>query len=212
MPTVKGSKEFRLTLGVALKGDRRPQLGERKLPRAGAAKPTTDARTVHQALARTAGAEAILKEVPSLDRFQRWLPVATFSVCQKTGTATYLDIWDADHFDGFTDMQRCITDCRAWFSADGYQFWGSAQTKTGRINCYFRAPTAGAYVCNAQLLSHGGPAQVECLIDDFNYGPLPFNGPINQPHPANLSAGYHSFRIRQRSGSLFFISLTVWRA
>ena len=49
----------------------------------------------------------------------------------------------------------------------------------------------------------------ECLIDLFSYGPLPFNGTINQPHPATLSAGYHSFSIRQQVGAFFFISLNV---
>ena len=129
----------------------------------------------------------------------------------STDDGEVLDIWDADHFDGFTDMQRNLLQCRVWFSADGFTFWDSPQTKTGRINCYFRAPSAGNYVCNVQLQSYAGPAQVECLIDSFNYGPLPFNGSINQPHPAWLSTGYHSFRIRQMSGSFFFISLTVWK-
>lgn len=70
---------------------------------------------------------------------------------------------------------------------------------------------AGNYVCNVQLQSYSGPAQVECLIDDYNYGPLPVNGTINQPHPAALNAGFHHFRIRQRVGSFFFHSLSVWR-
>ena len=52
---------------------------------------------------------------------------------------------------------------------------------------------------------------MDCLIDSFNFGPLPFNGSINQPHPSSLSAGYHSFHIRQMSGRFFFIGLTVWQ-
>ena len=109
-------------------------------------------------------------------------------------------------------MKQCLAICRAWFSADGFTFWDSPQTKTGRINCYFKAPTAGNYVCTAQLESYGGPAQVECLIDAFNFGPLGFNGAISQPHPAALSAGYHSFRIRQKAGAFFFVGLTVWKS
>ena len=54
-------------------------------------------------------------------------------------------------------------------------------------------------------------AQVECLIDNSSYGPLPFTGSVLQPHFATLSAGGHSFRIRQMSGSFFFLSLTVYR-
>lgn len=129
----------------------------------------------------------------------------------KTGTARFLDMWDVDHFDGFTDMQRCLTDCRAWFSADGFTFWDSPETKTGRINCFFNAPSTGTYICDAQLQSFGGSAVVECRIDSSSFGNLPFNGSITQPHTCNLTTGGHSFRIRQVSGSFFFIGLTVWK-
>ena len=204
-------RQFRLTLGKATRGDVKPRIDLRKAARVTAAKPPIAASTVLRALKKTPGAKLVLEKAPKLGKLSLYQPVATFSVCQKTGTATYLDIWDSDHFDGFTDMQRCLTDCRAWFSANGYKGWGSGETKTGRINCYFRAPTSGSYVCNVQLQSHGGLAVVQCLIDNFNFGPLPFNGTINQPHPCNLSAGYHHFRIRQQSGSFFFNSLTVWK-
>jgi hypothetical protein len=166
-----------------------------------------------EALKATRGASAVLERLPNLENLELWLPTAYFSVCLKTGSARYLDIWDTDHFDGFTDMQRCLNDCRAWFSGDGYDFWGSGQTKTGRINCYFTAPTAGIYTCNARLQSFptNSPAVVECLIDNSSFGPLTVLGTINQPHMTNLSAGGHHFRIRQRSGSFFFLSLTVWK-
>jgi len=203
-------REYRLVLGKTLKAVPLPR-AKRRVTRVMPAKIIIAPKILVRALKATAGAKELIKHIPTLAKWQAWSPTATFSVCQKTGTAKYLDIWDADHFDGFTDMQRCITDCRAWFSADGYTFWDSPQTKTGRINCYFRAPSTGNYVCNAQLQSHAGPAMVECLIDSHSYGPLPFNGSINQPHPWPLSAGYHSFRIRQISGSFFFISLTVWK-
>jgi hypothetical protein len=206
------SEKYRLVLGEGGKGVRLPARAERRIARVTPAQPTMAAATVVRALKATRGADAILKDRPRFADVRLYLPVATFSVCLKTGTATWLDIWDADHFDGFTDMQRCVADCRAWFSADGYTYWDSPQTKTGRVNCYFRAPSAGNYVCNAQLQSHGGPAAVECLIDSFSFGQLPFSGSINQPHPCSLSAGYHHFRIRQVRGSFFFISLTVWRA
>jgi hypothetical protein len=149
--------------------------------------------------------------VPSLARASLYVPTASFTVCAKTGTATYLDIWDADHFDGVSDMKRNLSECRAWFSAEGYAVWDAPQTKSGRINCYFRAPATGHYSCTVVLRSYGGPATVECLIDAFNFGPLPFNGLKVQPHPAILAAGYHSFRIRQLAGAFFFESLTVWR-
>jgi hypothetical protein len=166
-----------------------------------------------EALRATAGADEVFKQIPSIENFDLWVFIAYFSVCSKSGTARYLDLWDTDHFDGFTDMQKCLNDCRAWFSADGYTTWGSGETRTGRVNCYFTAPSNGDYVCTAGLQSYptGSPAQVECLIDNSSFGPLPFTGTIFQSHPATLSAGGHHFRIRQRSGSFFFLSLTVWR-
>jgi hypothetical protein len=166
-----------------------------------------------EALKATRGASAVLERIPNLENLELWLPTAYFSVCLKTGTARYLDIWDADHFDGFTDMQHCVNDCRAWFSGDGYQVWGSGQTKTGCINCYFIAPEGGNYTCNARLQSYptSSPAVVECLIDNNSFGPLTVLGTINQPHMTSLAAGGHHFRIRQVSGAFFFLSLTVWK-
>jgi hypothetical protein len=166
-----------------------------------------------EAIKATKGGSDVLKRLPNLEKLELWFPTAIFRVCFKSGTARYLDIWDTDHFDGFTDMQRSLNDCRAWFSGDGYDFWGSDQTKTGRINCYFDAPTAGNYVCNARLESYPSTSQasVECRIDNNSFGPLTWTGTINQPHISSLSKGGHHFRIRQRSGSFFFLSLTVWK-
>jgi len=166
-----------------------------------------------EALKATAGASDILKAHPKFVDLPLWQFTAFFSVCRKTGTARYLDLWDTDHFDGFTDMQRCLNDCTAWFAASGYDFWGSGGTKSGRVNCYFIAPTAGRYTCNARLRSFpsNAPAQVECLIDSTSFGPLNVLGTIDQPHLTNLSAGGHHFRIRQLSGAFFFLSLSIWK-
>jgi hypothetical protein len=202
--------EFQLSLQKVSSVDRAPTQSERpSAPRA--ARLIVEPRVIAKALRSTAGFASVEAVIPGIAKWQLWQSVASFSVCQKTGTATWLDIWDADHFDGFTNMQRCVSDCRAWFSADGYTFWGSAQTKTGRVNCYFRAPVDGNYICTAQLQSYNGAATVECLIDSSTFGLLPFNGTKVQPHPCNLRAGYHSFRIRQVSGSFFFVGLTVMR-
>lgn len=202
--------EFRLTLGETLGVVKPPVQKERRAP-ARAPRLNLDPRSIARALKATPGAKEVIALAPDLVRWELWFPVATFTVCHKTGAARWLDIWDADHFDGFTDMASCLADCRVWFSDQGYAFWGSAQTRTGRINCYFDAPSNGTYVCNVQLQSFGGPAQVQCLIDDFNFGPLPFNGTIQQPHTRMLSAGGHSFRIRQDFGSFFFVGMTIWR-
>jgi hypothetical protein len=203
-------KPFRLSMGRSTQATRLPSKAARKVGSVRPVRASTTATQALRALKATRGAAELLAEMPSLGNANAWTQIAFFSVCQKTGTATYLDIWDADHFDYFTDMQRELTDCRVWFSDQGFAAWNSPQTHTGRINCYFRAPSTGNYVCNVQLQSFAGPAMVECLIDTYDFGPLPFNGAIVQPHPSYLSAGYHSFKINQLSGAYFFIGMTVW--
>jgi hypothetical protein len=175
--------------------------------------PTT--REIVRAFEKSRGYEDIIARIPKAKTVAGWekgTQVAYFSVCKKSGSAWWLDFWDCDHFDAFTDVQRSVSDCRAWFSHTGYSDWGSAQTATGRINCYFNAAVAGNYSCVAQLQSYpaSSRATVECLIDNHSFGPLPFTGTILQPHFSTLGAGNHHFRIRQMSGAFFFLSLTVY--
>src|SRR5436309_8360372 len=122
--------EFRLTMGESKALEAPPQKERPAAPRA--AKLELDPRRIARALKATPGFKEIKAKIPDLANWQTWwpFPVATFTVCQKTGTAAWLDIWDDDHFDGFTDMQRDLSDCRVWFSANGYTFWDSAETKT----------------------------------------------------------------------------------
>ncbi len=207
------NEKYRMKMLLAkrtLKTERRP----RPITRS-PVKPAT--RDVVRAFLRTPGHEGILARIPKAATVAGWekgTQVAYFSVCSKTGPAVgWLDIWDSDNFDGFTDMARDVSSCWAWFSAGGYSTWGSAQTTTGRINCSFYADTAGDYSCVVNLQSYpsSSGATVECLIDNNSFGPLPFTGTILQPHFSALSPGLHHFRIRQQSGSFFFLSLTVYR-
>ncbi len=203
---------FKLTLGRSKESvepvvEGRPRKAAVRRPQL-----TLEPRLIAKALRATPGIDEVVKASPNLLKWPSWFPVATFTACQKTGTALWLDVWDADHFDLYTDMARCLADCRIWFSANGFTTWDSPQTKTGRICMTFRAPTDGDYVCHVQLQSDAGPATVDCMIDSFDFGPLPFNGSISQPHPAFLSAGLHQFKIHQLSGSYFFVGMSVWRA
>jgi hypothetical protein len=209
MPVSKGFRMKFLDSKKVLKTESRP----RPIARVNV-KPTT--AEIFRAFKKSRGYEDIIARVPKAATPAGWdrgTRVAYFSVCSKTGSAQFLDLWDCDHFDFFTDMQRSISDCRAWFSDKGFTSWGSAETRTGRINCFFNASAAGAYSCVAQLQSHpaASNATVECLIDNSSFGPLSFSGTILQPHFSMLSAGGHHFRIRQVSGAFFFLSLTVYR-
>jgi len=209
MPVDKAYRMTILKSTRALKIERRPP----RVPRVNV-KPTT--REILQVFKKARGYDAVVARIPKAATLAGWdkgTQVAYFSVCSKSGSALWLDIWDADHFDGVTDMPRSVADCRAWFSHTGYTTWGSLQTATGRVNCYFNAAVAGDYSCVAQLASYpaASGATVECLIDNSSFGPLPFTGTILQPHFSTLSAGGHHFRIRQMNGSFFFLSLTVYR-
>jgi hypothetical protein len=173
--------------------------------------PTT--AEIVRAFRRSPGYEDIIARIPKAETAVGWdkgTQVAYFSVCKKSGSAKFLDLWDCDHFDFVSDMQKSINDCRAWFSHKGFTTWGSGETPTGRINCFFNAAVAAPYSCVVQL--QGNPsATVECLIDNNSFGNLPFSGTITQPHFSNLSAGNHHFRIRQVTGAFYFLSLTVYR-
>ncbi|NNE75482.1 MAG: hypothetical protein HKN31_00210, partial [Pricia sp.] len=94
--------EYRLVLGKGPKGETRLPKSKRRVARVTPAKPTIEPQKVVRAVKATAGSKELIKQIPNLVNWQIWLPTATFTVCQKTGTATYLDIWDADHFDNFT--------------------------------------------------------------------------------------------------------------
>lgn len=176
--------------------------------------PTT--AEIVRAFKRSRGYEDVIARIPKAETVAGWdkgTQVAYFSVCSKSGSAKFLDLWDCDHFDGVSDMKKSVADCRAWFSHTGFSTWGSGQTKTGRINCFFTAAVAGDYSCVVQLQSNpvASSATVECLIDNNSFGNLPFTGTIIQPHFSTLSAGGHHFRIRQVTGAFFFLSLTVYR-
>lgn len=191
-----------------VKRDRRPAAGARVN-----VKPTT--AQIVRAFRRSPGAGEILVTIPKAATVQGWdkgTQIAYFSVGSKSGSAQYLDLWDCDHFDFVSDMRKSVADSRAWFSHSGYSSWGSGQTKTGQINCYFNAPASGYYSCVAQLRSDPPTARstVECLIDNSSFGQLPFTGTILQSHFSNLSAGGHHFRIRQLDGAFSFLSLTVY--
>jgi hypothetical protein len=209
MPVDKRSRMKIITSSRALKTERRRAPVSRVN-----VKPTTS--EIVRAFKKAPGYEEIVARIPKAATVAGWdkgTQVAYFSVCSKSGSAQFLDLWDCDHFDFVSDMKKSVADCRAWFSHAGFSTWGSAQTKTGRVNCFFNASTAGSYSCVAQLRADplSSTSKVECLIDNNSFGLLTFSGTILQPHFSVLSAGGHHFRIRQVDGAFYFLSLTIYR-
>jgi hypothetical protein len=186
------------------------QAGSRAIPR-------PSAQMALAAVRATSGADEAIAQVPNLAEAAVWQETAFFSVCTKTGTASFLDLWDVDHFDFFTDMQSSLNSCRAWFAGDGFEFFGAPQGKTGRVNCNFQAPAEGHYLVMASLEGDGS-ATTHYFLDDFGPGSSPqdlgafsFTGPVNQPFLLFLSADGHNFRIDQEQGGFFFYSLTIYQ-
>jgi hypothetical protein len=176
-------------------------------------------QTAIAALRATSGADEVISQVPNLADASQLQEAAYFSVCTKTGTATFLDLWDVDHFDFFTDMQTSLSNCSAWFSPDGFEAYGAPQGKNGRVNCTFDAPVDGTYLAIVSLMSDGGSATVHYTVDDFGPGSSPtdlgsftFTGPVNQAFVLALDANVHGFRIDQEAGGFFFLSLTLYQA
>jgi hypothetical protein len=192
-------------------------------PRQGVARaiPRPSPQAALAAVRATSGVDEAITQVPNLAEAATWQDTAFFSVCTKTGTAAFLDLWDVDHFDFFSDMQSSLDSCRAWFAGDGFEFWGAPQGKTGRVNCHFQAPADGYYLAIASLEGDpltGGSATTHYILDDFGPGSAPqdlgafsFTGPVNQPFLLLLSADGHNFRIDQERGGFFFYSLTIYQ-
>ncbi len=101
-----------------------------------------------------------------------------------------------------------MTDCRAWFSDQGYAYWESPQTHTGRVNCYSERGRTGPTSATRSGRATVVPAMAECYIDSFNYRPLSFKGRSITLTRASWRPG---IRIRRVSGSYFFISLTAFK-
>jgi hypothetical protein len=204
---MRADRKFRLQLLES----RKSEPSDRKRDRITHAKPETTPRAVLSSVNDTPRADDIFRRAPDFGELALSQPIVYFSVC-RSGSVRWLDVWAADHFDGFPDIQRCVNDFLAWLSADDFATWGSEEKKTGRVNCYFTAPTVANYGCNARLQSYPATnAVVEYLIDKSSLTPLSWSGTIDHAHPGALSAGGHNFRIPQVFASFFFLSLSVDR-
>jgi hypothetical protein len=218
---------------VALESDYRLTIvesqGQPSQPRSQLRKPATAPATrklsPHEAVAAlraTRGADEVIAQVPNLADPAQLQEIAFFSVCSKTGSAQALDLWDVDHFDGFTDMQSSLNGCRAWFS-DGFSFFEAPQRKTGRVSCSFIATVAGTYLAIASLSSGPGSGadsgSARYILDDFGaespakrLGDFTFTGPVNHVFVLSLdtSQSVHHFRIDQLAGGFFFLGVTIF--
>jgi hypothetical protein len=183
--------------------------------------PRPSAQEAFAAVRASSGVAEAIAQVPNLAEPATWQEFAFFSVCSKTGSATFLDLWDVDHLDSFSSMQQSVNSCSAWFAGDGFESFGAPPGKTGRVNCHSdQFVDDGHYLAIASLGADppSSAASVHYILDDFGPGSVPqdlgafsFTGPVTQPFLLLLSAGAHSFRIDQEQGGFFFNSLTIYQ-
>ena len=167
------------------------------------------------ALESSPGGELLLEHVPLLGSHGAWNQVAYFDVHGWSGLATALTLWDAD-FDGFFNMQECLDNNFAVFTGASWDTeFGAPGTTTGRVCCFFEAPSAEYYVINVQLDSltfESFSPVVAFFIDDIPIGERQWKGSINQPLAIHVQDGFHRFDIRQVSDSFHFRSVTIWQS
>lgn len=188
--------------------------------------PSKTPREALDALRQADGAETVIDRLPMLERPEVWGEVASFTVCETSGTAlggTF--VWDADFPGNSLTVFDAETNCYAYFA--GAEDLGGLippQTLTGQVWCHFAAPTTGYYLflpsAQTYVDQYYGPdyyAAVECLINGASFGEFQMRPGhhLNQPLIANLAATQdpdlaHRFTIRQVTGGVFFWSLQVW--
>ena len=108
-------------------------------------KPTT--AEIIRAFKRSRGYEDVIARIPKAETAAGWgsgTQVAYFSVCQKSGSARFLDLWDCDHFDLVSDMQRSVADCRAWFSRWRLFDVGVRSNSNGPYQLLLQRPRGGS--------------------------------------------------------------------
>ena len=129
--------------------------------------------------------------------------IAYFTPKSKTGSAHYLDIYNADLFWGTSDLTNL-------WNQNAVQLRTYQGGANGVIRAYFTMPAADYCLVIAKL--SGGGSQVEIKIGSSATGTFTIAGNGDEiPLVAHLPAGSHWIDIKQLSGSLWIHSITCFR-
>jgi hypothetical protein len=176
-----------------------------------------------QALARFRGGRQIVARLERAGirlRAAELMPFATFTPRTKTGSAAWIDFWNADLFDGTSHLAQL-------HALDRIQFRSSRDTWRGEhrvmrndffqgVQAGFNMPQTGFFLGAVVVSSTGGQVAVE-IDDEVIVGATEVNGngvmipvPIEQ-----LAAGSHWMTVVQGyvtgSKHLWFHSITLYR-
>lgn len=215
------AKEGTLRLVRVLKSASMPRRTRQAVPRVS---PRPTARQAVQALERFRGGRQIVARLERAGIRVRGgaglVQFAAFTPKTKSGSATWIDFWNADLYDGASHLTQIYAADRIQFRTDRYTYKGEHRvmrtTVFQGVQAGFNMPHAGFFLGAVVVSSAGGRVAVE-VDDDVIVTSTPVNGNgVMIPVPVQqLAAGNHWMTVVQGavpgSGHLWFHGITCYR-
>jgi len=214
------AKQGKLKLIKILKAASMPRRKRQAVPKVN---PRVTSRQAVRALERFRGGRQIMAKLERAGiglQAASLVQFAAFTPKTKSGSASWIDFWNADLFDGTSHLTRIHTIDRIQFRTDRYTYRGEHRVLNvhvfGGVQASFNMPQAGFFLGAVVVSSTGGRVAVE-VDDDVIVTSTPVNGngvmipvPIQQ-----LAAGNHWISVVQGpvsgSGHLWFHGITCYR-
>jgi hypothetical protein len=131
--------------------------------------------------------------------------IAFFTPKTKTGTASLIDFWNCDLWDGDSHLGYCDSNDAIQFRASKTTWLEGFDAKfpNGYVQAYFNAESSAYYLVSAKLSSD--LAWIRMYIDDDPALFKQVNGNnVVVAAMANLNEGHHSVTIEQLDAGGFF--------
>ena len=129
--------------------------------------------------------------------------IAFFSPNERNGQALYLDVYNADLYWGYSHLPVCSSKNALELRT------GTRGGPNGIVEAAFQAPRSTHYLLVTKMSALGG-GSVEFKIGSTSYGTMSFTGEGEElPVVAELTSGWHWFKITQKTGGMWFHAITV---
>jgi hypothetical protein len=214
------AKQGKLKFVKILKAASMPR---RKRQAAPGAKPRVTSRQALQALKRFRGGPQIIAKLERAGielQAAGLVQFAAFTPKTKSGSAHWIDFWNADLFDGTSNLTQIHSADRVQFRTDRYTWRGERRVLNvhvfGGAQASFNMPQAGFFLGAVVVSSTGGWVAVD--VDDHvivTSTPVNGNGVMIPVAVQQLAAGNHWISVIQGpfpgSGHLWFHGITCYR-
>ena len=214
------AKQGKLKLVKILKAASMPRRKRQAVPKVGH---HVTSRQAVRALERFHGGRQIIARLERAGiRLQaaELVQFAAFTPKTKSGSAFWIDFWNADLFDGASHLTQIHALDRIQFRTDRYSYRGEHRVMNTHVfqgvQAAFNMPQAGFFLGAVVVSSTGGLVAVE-VDDDIIVTSTPVNGNgVMIPVPVQqLAAGNHWMSVIQGvipgSGHLWFHGITCYR-